>query len=203
MQRGGETGASTFNDSQLGKMMIYGLPIVSTIVTGFWPSFLQLYFLASSVFAVIQTHFIISPRFRKWAGIAPLPTRVPGGGAGLVESGAQKRLRMIADKEAAKGSKSTQNVSSIDRAVDSLKTFTSRLRKELRGHLENFSGTSSKNPDGSLKPEPKKTQKEREKADSYESKRREEEEWVRRERNLRLKEQYQYQKPASKPKLPK
>lgn len=91
---------------------------------------------------------------------------------------------MIADQAAAE--KAGGQVSFIDRAVDRLKSGTQELRKEAQSQMDSFAGGGGKNPSGKAK----RTQKEIEAANDYEMKRREETEWLRYERNMKLREKY-------------
>ncbi|KAK2756409.1 Mitochondrial inner membrane protein oxa1 [Arachnomyces sp. PD_36] len=193
MKRGGETGMAGLLNTPFGRAIIYIIPAISVIATGFFPSLLQLYFFASAVLSTIQNVLITSPSFRRLTGISPLVTVRPPGADGGLDANA-RRLRLMADQAALERALQERSqakpVSFIDRAVDNFKSGTEDLRKEAMSKMDEFAGTNNKNADGSPKAAPRRTKREIEAANDYEKKRREEAEWLRQERNMQRREQY-------------
>lgn len=90
-----------------------------------------------------------------------------------------------AEKAASEGVAPKKNVSFIDRAVDNLKTNTQEFRKEAQSQMDKLAGTT-----GEKSKKPKRSKKDLSSAEAYEAMRREEQEWLRNERNEQRKLEY-------------
>jgi YidC/Oxa1 family membrane protein insertase len=194
-QRGGETGATKLNEAPFGKVVLYGLPGITTVATCFWPSLLQLYFFTVGAFSLVQSYVIGSPRFRRWAGIAPLPppSKTDDNGA------PSTRLRLVSDvinatARDAQGHPpppaAPPRASVIDRALDTLKKQYEFSVKAAKEKVDGLSGSSQTNPNGTAKVPPRLSKKELEDAATYDLRRREEQELDREMRNSRRREQF-------------
>ncbi|EAU31221.1 predicted protein [Aspergillus terreus NIH2624] len=194
-RKGGESGINNLTNSSLGKMFLYGMPAMTFAFMSFFPSALQLYFVATGAFALGQSYLLASPGFRKFANIA-IPQKAGGSapGAGMSAEDQQKALRMIAEameqqkNPAAAGAAAKtpdpNTVSFIDRFLDSLKQSTDKTRKEVTEKMDELRGKGpQKNADGSPAAPPRLSENDRKLADAYEKRRREEEDWKREERN--------------------
>ncbi|KAJ5573809.1 uncharacterized protein N7459_008236 [Penicillium hispanicum] len=73
-KKGGEAGLNEMMNGDIGKVILYGLPMISFCFIAFQPSFLQLYFVSTGLFALGQSFAINSPRFRTWMGMT-IPKR--------------------------------------------------------------------------------------------------------------------------------
>ncbi|CAG8117985.1 unnamed protein product [Penicillium salamii] len=185
LKRGGETGAMPMMDSSAGKSIMYGLPAISFTFMSFMPSALQLYFVASGVFGLTQTHIINSPTFRKWANMTIAKKPVVDGPSESVKNIQSKALRVTLERiereKAAKKKAYEQSlvqpkeegpkVSFIDRMLSQGKNLGKNMSKEIS---EKF-GTSS------IEERELKEQKKR--AGEYEEERRNEDEVLRAQRN--------------------
>ncbi|CAG7919294.1 unnamed protein product [Penicillium olsonii] len=186
LKRGGETGAMPMMDSSMGKSIMYGLPAISFTFMSFMPAALQLYFVASGVFGLTQTHIINSLAFRNWAGMTIPKKVVPADGPSeSVKNIQSKALRVTLERierEKAAAKKAYEQslaqpkeeppkVSFIDRILSQGKDMGKNVSKEI---AEKF-GTSS------IEERELKEQKRR--AGEYESERRNEDEALRAQRN--------------------
>ncbi|KAL8929485.1 MAG: hypothetical protein Q9208_001154 [Pyrenodesmia sp. 3 TL-2023] len=73
---GGEAGTAAWPPA-LFKFLQWGMPIISTVFTAFWPAALQLGFAFSSLLSLVQTYFFKQPWFRELLKIHPLPPPTP------------------------------------------------------------------------------------------------------------------------------
>ncbi|KAJ5198941.1 Membrane insertase OXA1/ALB3/YidC [Penicillium cf. griseofulvum] len=70
LRKGGESGAMPMMQTEAGKYIVYGFPVMSFIFMAFMPSALQLYFVASGLFGLGQTYLINSDSFRRWMDLS-------------------------------------------------------------------------------------------------------------------------------------
>lgn len=73
---GGETGAAAWPPAMF-QFLQWGMPIISTVFTSFWPAALQLSFAFSSLLSLVQTYLFKQPWFRETLRIHPLPPPTP------------------------------------------------------------------------------------------------------------------------------
>ncbi|KAL8754831.1 MAG: hypothetical protein Q9184_004994, partial [Pyrenodesmia sp. 2 TL-2023] len=73
---GGETGAAAW-PHEVFKFLQWGMPIITTLFTSFWPAALQLSFAFSSLLSLAQTSLFKQPWFRELLRIHPLPPPAP------------------------------------------------------------------------------------------------------------------------------
>lgn len=77
---GGEVAATNpVFPSGLMTAMKWGLPILSTLFTAFWPAAMQLVFSITSIVALLQSLAFRQPGLRRLLGIHPLPSPTAGG----------------------------------------------------------------------------------------------------------------------------
>lgn len=172
-------------DSSTGKSIMYGLPAISFTFMAFMPSALQLYFVASGLFGLTQTHIINSPAFRKWAGMTIPKKPVADGPSESVKNIQSKALRVTLErieKEKALKKKAYEEsllktqgeapkVSFLDRILENGKDLGKTMSKEIG---EKF-GTSSF--------EERELKEQKKRANEYEQERKDEDEVARSKRN--------------------
>lgn len=182
--------------TSFGKAMLYGLPMFSLCFMSFFPSALQLYFASTGLFAFCQSNLLRSDGFRKWANIA-LPDRslpVTNPFADLDRSMETNGIRMLqkaVEAEKAKlqdqqknGSSSSQEISFIDRMLNSFKENRDNIQREATDKIKELRGQAVEtNPDGSPAEQPRLGEKDLKLAADYERRRKEEDEWKREEKN--------------------
>jgi YidC/Oxa1 family membrane protein insertase len=196
-----------FSSTAMGKMMLYGLPASTFLFMAWWPSALQLYFATTGLFALGQSYLLNSPGFRRWAGVAPLPTGpqlIPGGGPSGQGSEGDRRIRLLEDYIKAEAKKAGREqfkasptaalknpVSFIDKVVDSVKANMSKVQKEMSEKVNEVAGQAPTiNADGTPAPPPRLSKSDLQRAESYQKRREEEEEYKREERNHARREAY-------------
>jgi YidC/Oxa1 family membrane protein insertase len=173
-QKGGESGMNWLQDSTFGQAMLIGLPTVTFFIMSMWPSSLQLYFAASSLFGLSQTYLLNSPTVRQGLNLAPLPIH---GGSQAMDP---RRLRLIEDsvKPRAQISETRElppNVSLIDRWVESAKKPFRNMRNEYREKMSSISGDApAKNADGTPAAPSRLSKADLKRAEDYERRRKEE-----------------------------
>ncbi|KAJ5360549.1 Membrane insertase OXA1/ALB3/YidC [Penicillium concentricum] len=99
LRKGGESGAMPMMQTDAGKYIIYGFPVMSFAFMAFMPSALQLYFVASGLFGLGQTYMINSETFRKWMdlSIAKKPSTGPKYSA-VTQNTESKGLRNLLER---------------------------------------------------------------------------------------------------------
>ncbi|KAL1970832.1 hypothetical protein VTN77DRAFT_2666 [Rasamsonia byssochlamydoides] len=194
VKKGGEAGLNQFQGTALGRMMLYGLPALSFCFMAFFPSSLQLYFVTTGLFSLGQTSLLNSPGFRRWAGIAPLARDRQATAEGAEGS---RRLRLIEDYVQAEATQATKEhaatknqVSFIDRIVDSVKENLSGAKRELTDKVNRYSRQAPMGANGSPALPPRLSQRDLKTAEEYQKRRQAEEEYKREERNHARREAY-------------
>lgn len=186
VQKGGEAGLSQMGDGAVWKGLLYGLPAISFAFMSFFPSALQLYFLATGALSLAQTHILHSPSFRRFANIAFPVKKAPAPEA------PNQSLRMITDALAAerarmaKMQKATevQRTSFIDRAIENIKKGGQDFARDVSEKVKAASGQGPEtNADGTPAAPPRLSKEDHKLAADYEKRRREEEAWEREQRN--------------------
>ncbi|PYH42730.1 membrane insertase OXA1 [Aspergillus saccharolyticus JOP 1030-1] len=190
LKKGGETGSNAMQNSEVGKLLFYGLPSISFAFMAFFPAALQLYFVSTSMLGTVQAYLLSRPDFRKWANIAQLEK------VDLAPGEEQKNpfrlLTEIMEAEKAKARAAAPppplepevKMSFIDRTIEGFKNSTRKMKEETTTKIDELRGAGPKlNEDGSLAPAPRLSEKDRKTAEDYEKRRKEEEEWKREERN--------------------
>ncbi|EEP79021.1 predicted protein [Uncinocarpus reesii 1704] len=195
IKRGGEMGMDIKN-SPLGKFMLVGMPLISTVAMLFWPAVLQLYFASTGILALVQSYLTTSPGFRKFARLEPLPKPEP---QDPNTTGIPSRIRVIpttaravpdAQQEPEQQVYPAQKISVIDRALDNVKTGVRDMQKQVKEKMDEMSGNKEEtNPDGTPKVS-RLSKQELENAAAYEKRRKEQIEMERELRNQRLRQQY-------------
>ncbi|KAA8643073.1 hypothetical protein EYZ11_008886 [Aspergillus tanneri] len=186
LRKGGETGTNQFRDSSFGKMVLFGFPAISFTFMSFFPSALQLYFVATGFVGLTQAYVLGSHSFRNFAGIA-LPQRVLSPEQAAAQQ--RKTIRLLADSSEAPAKATNQAPKAvapswIDRTAQSAVKFQKEVVTEVTEKLNQARGKApATNADGSPIQGPRLSEKDRKLASDYEQRRREEDEWKREERN--------------------
>ncbi|KAL8962539.1 MAG: hypothetical protein Q9183_005142 [Haloplaca sp. 2 TL-2023] len=101
---GGEAGITpTALNPVIYKTMQYGMPVVTTGFSSFWPAALQMMFFWTSILALSQNYMFRRPAVRKFLGIQPLPepaatTSSSGSSSGLKGMVIPTTARTVSDK---------------------------------------------------------------------------------------------------------
>ncbi|KAF7116354.1 hypothetical protein CNMCM5793_004520 [Aspergillus hiratsukae] len=190
LRKGGESGTNQFAGTELGKLVMFGLPVLSFMFMAWFPGALQLYFTSTGLFGLGQAYLLSSTTFRKAMNIA-LPERQPENGQspGHGDSQQSKSIRTFREYLEAERAKMIQEeqkspdgveISFIDRALNKLKETKENIKRET---AEKLGQGPAKNADGSIAEPPRLSEKDLKLAADYERRRKEEEEWKREERN--------------------
>ncbi|RDW93133.1 membrane insertase OXA1 [Aspergillus mulundensis] len=201
LRKGSEDGNMNSDMGTLRKFIMYGMPAVSLLFMAWWPAALQVYFLTTGSFGLIQSYLFSSTTFRKATGIALLEKQAPAQPSGSTTPAEPNRsLRMITEmlerenakiKEARKDLGEKEKLSFVDRAINNIKESKDKLAKETTQKMQEMSGNGPKsNSDGSPAEPPRLSDKDRKLAEDYERRRKEEEHWKREERNYAKKEAF-------------
>ncbi|PYH96158.1 inner membrane protein translocase [Aspergillus ellipticus CBS 707.79] len=188
-KKGGEQGTNQLTGTAVGNAVLFGLPLMSFGFMAFFPSALQLYFVATGMFGLGQSYLVHSPAFRSFFNITQV--QAPPSDEHSV-SAQSKALRMLTDEitaekarlEKESSAQAKLQVSLLDRLLNNAKQSKDKMVQETKDKLDEIRGsTPAKNADGTLAEPPRLSEKDRKLADDYEKRRREEEEWKREERN--------------------
>ena len=183
-----------FQNSSFGKAMLFGLPGISFLFMGWFPSALQLYFVATGFFALCQSHVLRNEGVRKSLGLA-IPNKQQPPSNPLTAEGASKGLRLLqevieaekakmAEHQKQNPSAPTPDISFIDRMINNLKESKDNIQREATDKMNEVRGeTPGQNADGTPAEPPRLNEKDRKLASDYERRRKEEEDWKRDERN--------------------
>ncbi|CDM29360.1 Membrane insertion protein, OxaA/YidC [Penicillium roqueforti FM164] len=198
LRRGGESGAMPMMQTEAGKYIVYGFPVMSFAFMAFMPSALQLYFVASGIFGLGQTYLINSEAFRKWMhlSIARRPSNGPKYSAVTqnTESKPLRRLLERLEKEKAAQEKAQEKARSELAASPEQGgkiSLIDRIYNKFGKVGTNFSKSVSESI-GTSTVEQRLAKDKKKRADEYEQQRKDEDELMRKERNeLRRKEHMQ------------
>ncbi|PKX96654.1 membrane insertase OXA1 [Aspergillus novofumigatus IBT 16806] len=194
IRKGGENGVNQLQGTTLGRLLMFGLPALSFLFMGFFPSALQLYFVTTGLFGLGQAYLLGSDTFRKSMNIA-LPVRQPKNGQspGHDDSQQSRSIRTLREHLEAERAKMIQEehkspdsveISFIDRALNNLKEAKENIKRETTEKLDAVRGQAPvKNADGTVAEPPRLGEKDLKLAADYERRRKEEEDWKREERN--------------------
>lgn len=183
--------------TSFGKAMLYGLPMFSFCFMSFFSSALQLYFVSTGFFALCQSHLLRSDSFRKWANIAlpdrSLPAENPFAaldrsmetrGIRMLQEAVEAEKTKLQDQQKQNGSSKSQEISFIDRMLNSFKENRDNIQREATDKIKELRGQAAEtNPDGSPAEQPRLSEKDLKLAADYERRRKEEDEWKREEKN--------------------
>ncbi|KAK2814184.1 hypothetical protein FQN50_000589 [Emmonsiellopsis sp. PD_5] len=195
----GQMHATGIGGIMTSKILQYGLPTLSAIATGFMPGILQLSFLTTSVFGLGQTYLFTHKRARILLGLPALP-KAPS-------QAPEPRLRLIdaAQRSAPADHEPIQvpKISIIDRILAKLADTKNEFRKEMQQARdkvdkmarERAGQKDDKYPDGTSKERLTKSQKEE--AEAYEARRRQELAIERQMKNSEARDEY-YRRLAEK-----
>ncbi|KAJ5165257.1 Membrane insertase OXA1/ALB3/YidC [Penicillium coprophilum] len=185
LRKGGESGAMPMMQTEAGKYIIYGFPVMSFAFMAFMPSALQLYFVASGLFGLGQTYVINSESFRKWMhlSIAKKPSTGPKYSA-ITQNTESKGLRNLLErleKEKAAEKARLQRVAST--APEEVKvSFIDRMYKKFGSAGSGLTKSVSETL-GTQTVEQRAAKDRKQRADEYEQQRKDEDDLLRRERN--------------------
>ncbi|EKV12937.1 Mitochondrial export translocase Oxa1, putative [Penicillium digitatum] len=186
LRRGGESGAMPMMQTEAGKYIIYGFPVMSFAFMAFMPSALQFYFVASGLFGLGQTYLINSDAFRKWMSlsIAKKPSNGPKFSA-VTQSTQSKGLRQLLErleKEKAAQEKALSEVPVSSAQEDVKISIIDRIYQKFGKVGSNLSKSVSETM-GTSTVEQRIAKDQKKRADEYEQQRKDEDELMRRERN--------------------
>jgi len=186
LRRGGESGQMPMMQTEAGKYIIYGFPVMSFAFMAFMPSALQFYFVATGLFGLGQTYLINSNVFRTWMSlsIAQKPTNGPKYSA-VTQSTESKGLRQLLErleKEKAAQEKARTAIPVSPAQEDVKISFIDRIYQKFGKAGSSLSKSVSETMGtGTVEQRIAKDHKKR--ADEYEQQRKDEDELMRRERN--------------------
>ncbi|KAL3478430.1 60Kd inner membrane protein-domain-containing protein [Aspergillus californicus] len=202
IKRGGEMGNMDDATRAIRNGLMYGMPALSFAFMVFQPGALQIYFAVTAFVGLVQAHMIASKPIRRLLGIT-MPDPNPPGAPGGTTIDTSRTLRMLEERidiERAKLNQSSQapqsqdqpqQISFIDRAINSFKESKNKALQELAAKAKEASGrVPKKNPDGTDAEPPRLSEKDLKLAGDYEKRRKEEEAWKREERNHARREAY-------------
>lgn len=172
--------------TEAGKYIIYGFPVMSFAFMAFMPSALQFYFVASGLFGLGQTYLINSDAFRKWMSlsIAKKPSNGPKFSA-VTQSTQSKGLRQLLErleKEKAAQEKALSEVPVSSAQEDVKISIIDRIYQKFGKVGSNLSKSVSETM-GTSTVEQRIAKDQKKRADEYEQQRKDEDELMRRERN--------------------
>ncbi|KGO44585.1 Membrane insertase OXA1/ALB3/YidC [Penicillium expansum] len=186
LRKGGESGAMPMMQTEAGKYIIYGFPVMSFAFMAFMPSALQLYFVASGLFGLGQTYLINSEVFRNWLSlsIAKKPSNGPKYSA-VTQSTESKGLRQLLER--LEQQKAAQEKARIEIPVSAVQedvkiSFIDRFYQKFGKVGSNLSKSISETM-GTATVEQRIAKDHKKRADEYEQQRKDEDELMRRERN--------------------
>lgn len=172
--------------TEAGKYIIYGFPVMSFAFMAFMPSALQLYFVASGLFGLGQTYLINSEVFRNWLSlsIAKKPSNGPKYSA-VTQSTESKGLRQLLER--LEQQKAAQEKARIEIPVSAVQedvkiSFIDRFYQKFGKVGSNLSKSISETM-GTATVEQRIAKDHKKRADEYEQQRKDEDELMRRERN--------------------
>ncbi|KAL2386637.1 hypothetical protein RJZ90_000496 [Blastomyces dermatitidis] len=169
---GGENAGANDPTAMMAKpILLYGLPILSTVCTSFLPGILQIFFATTSVLAIGQSYAFRHPSIRAMTGMAPFPSP-----AVIDTTASEPKARILEvqtnnPEQAPDQVETVPKVSFIDRFITSFQRSVSSTRKKM----ESYTGQNEKVEtfaDGT--PKSRLTKKQLEDAIAYENRRREE-----------------------------
>lgn len=172
--------------TEAGKYIIYGFPVMSFAFMAFMPSALQFYFVATGLFGLGQTYLINSNAFRTWMSlsIAQKPSNGPKYSA-VTQSTQSKGLRQLLErleKEKAALEKARTAIPVSPAQEDVKISFIDRIYQKFGKAGSSLSKSMSETlGTGTVEQRIAKDHKKR--ADEYEQQRKDEDELMRRERN--------------------
>ncbi|KAJ5602817.1 hypothetical protein N7537_005773 [Penicillium hordei] len=186
LRRGGESGQMPMMQTEAGKYIIYGFPVMSFAFMSFMPSALQFYFVATGLFGLGQTYLINSNVFRTWMSmsIAQKPSNGPKYSA-VTQNTQSKGLRQLLErleKEKAAQEKARTEVPGSPVQEDVKISFIDRIYQKFGKAGSSLSKSVSETM-GTSTVEQRIAKDHKKRADEYEQQRKDEDELMRRERN--------------------
>lgn len=197
-------------NSAVGKALLYGLPGLSFAISAFFPSALQLYFMSTGLLGVGQAYLLHWPKFREYMGMT-IMKKTPQSGSissatvdanmgqtqskglrALYERIEAENAKMGGDLKKARGiakaydraeASETPRRSWLDRMVGGAKDYGRQVSDETVNKLRQLQGTQTQESDGSSPS--RLTAEEKRHAEEYEKQQRDEDEYLRSERNYK------------------
>ncbi|CAG8899812.1 unnamed protein product [Penicillium egyptiacum] len=186
LRKGGESGAMPMMQTEAGKYIVYGFPVMSFAFMAFMPSALQLYFVASGLFGLGQTYLINSDAFRKWMSLSIAQRQSNGPKySAVTESTQSKGLRKLLErleKEKAAQEKARSEASMSPAQEDAKISFIDRIYQKF-GKVGSGLSKSVSETMGTGTVEQRLAKDKKKRAAEYEQQRKDEDELMRRERN--------------------
>lgn len=178
--------------------MVLGLPVISLLFIMWQPAALQLYFVATGLFALGQGYLFNTPVTRKMLGISPIYHPPANGeskdGLRMIQQDFLSQMRKMNERGQLSGaSTKPENISTVDKVVNSAKKEISTLRKEMNDKVRSFTDANAdaKNHDGSPAAPPRLSMAEKQSAESYKAQREIEDAHELAERNRRRTQEYE------------
>jgi YidC/Oxa1 family membrane protein insertase len=183
--------------------MMYGLPSISLVFMSFFPSALQLYFVATGAFAFCQSRLLASKAFRtrmnmaiaknsKNTGVEELEVAQHSKGLQLLQQRLAQEKAQASNPAKTETETGEKEISAIDGWVNSFKGYKEQVGQQVTDGLREFQGkTPSTNADGSTAPAPRLSESARKRAEEYERVQREQDAAERDQRNLERQQAHQ------------
>ncbi|KAJ5794998.1 Mitochondrial export translocase Oxa1 [Penicillium paradoxum] len=192
LRRGGETGAMPMMQTEAGKYIVYGFPVMSFVFMAFMPSALQLYFVATGLLGLGQTYLINSDGFRKWMHMS-IARKAPAEKkqfSELTKNTQSKGLRLLLERieqekaaqEKARSASRVQpqqeDASMVPAKISLIDRFYKKFGKAGSSLSDSISSTFN-----TPTAEQRLAEDQKKRANEYEAQRKDEDELTRRERN--------------------
>jgi YidC/Oxa1 family membrane protein insertase len=168
-----------------GKYIIYGFPVMSFIFMAFMPSALQLYFVASGLFGLGQTYLINSDSFRRWMDLSIAKKPSDAKYSAITKNTGSKGLRNLLER--LEKEKAIHEKARLERPAPSAQegvkiSFIDRMYKKF-GKAGTGLSKSVSQSFGTATFEERLAKDKKKRADEYEQQRKEEDQLLRNQRN--------------------
>lgn len=202
-QRGGDTGTMDIMSTGPGKAMMYGLPGISLVFMSFFPSALQLYFVATGAFAFCQARIMTNKSFRthmkmaitknhKASDVEDIEVLQHSKGLQLLQQRLAQEKAQAAEPAKPVSETSGKKTSAIDGWMDNFKGYQQKMGQQMKDGIREFQGkTPATNTDGSKAPAPRLSENARKRAEDYERTQREQDDAERAQRNFERQQAHQ------------
>ncbi|KAJ5620875.1 hypothetical protein N7510_004859 [Penicillium lagena] len=202
-KRGGDTGTMDIMSTGPGKAMMYGLPGISLVFMSFFPSALQLYFVATGAFAFCQARIMTNKTFRthmkmaitknhKASDVEDIEVLQHSKGLQLLQQRLAQEKAQAAGPTKPELETSDKKTSAIDGWVNNFKGYQQKMGQQMKDGIREFQGKApATNADGSKAPAPRLSENTRKRAEDYERTQREQDDAERDQRNLERQQAHQ------------
>ncbi|KUL92131.1 hypothetical protein ZTR_02214 [Talaromyces verruculosus] len=197
MKKGMETGLNEMGQTALGRSFLIGFPAMSLLFMSWQPAAMQLYFVVSGLFSLVQGYLFNTPATRKMLGMAELYRPPAGEGKDslrMIQDSFLSQMQKMNERGEISGSpKKTENVSMVDKLVNNAKKEYSTMKKEVGDKVKSMTdaNTDKRNHDGTPAAAPRLSAAEKQSAESYRAQREIEDAYELAERNRRRTQEYE------------